>query len=273
MAKKKKSNRLPVLPVLLTILAGVGLALLLSGLQKDLAAAEQAKKGVAYLESLENKDPAQVDEVRNAIFQAKLDAERDEMIRQLNEGEVDPFTMFQDFVILGDSRAVGFDYFGFLDQDRVLAGAGNTIRNVDDNMDAIMTLKPSYIYMCYGLNDMSIGFWPTVEDYEEEFMEIINDLRGRLPGVTIIVSSILPAKDPAFAKSSKWRDIPAWNETLKAFFEENGVIFVDNSEISAQYTDLWETDGIHVTQTFYPYWAKNLIIGTLMGGSTNEIES
>lgn len=273
MAKKREKMRLPVLPVLITVLAGIGLALLLSNLQEDMAAAEEARLGVSYLESLESKDPQAVDDVRNAIFQAKLNAERDEIIRQLNEGEVDPFSMFQDFVLLGDSRVVGFEYFGFLDQSRVMAASGDTIRKIEESMDEIRALNPSYIYISYGMNDIISGLWDTADEYVAEYLEIIDTLRAEFPGATIVVSSILPARDPAFNKNSKFYNIPDWNAAMAEAFAEHGVIFADNDAISAEHADQWEPDGIHVRQTFYTPWAKNMIIATLMGGGTNEIES
>ena len=38
------------------------------------------------------------------------------LLRQIKAGEQDPFPLFQDAVILGDSRAVGFFYYGFVDR-------------------------------------------------------------------------------------------------------------------------------------------------------------
>lgn len=73
--------------------------------------------------------------------------------------------------------------------------------------------------------------------------------------MTVVVSSILPAQDPAFEKSSKWRNIPEWSEAVGAACAENGIPFADNTEICQTYADLWQPDGIHVRPEFYPYWA------------------
>lgn len=57
--------------------------------------------------------------------------------------------------------------------------------------------------------------------------------------MTVVVSSILPAQDPAFEKSSKWRNIPEWSEAVGAACAENGIPFADNTEICQTYADLW----------------------------------
>lgn len=267
---RKKNGNGAVIPVVVFVAFVVCLVLLISGIQSEKMAEAAAAEGVAYLQSLEQKDPARIDQVRKAINKAKLEAERDEMLRKVTEGEVDPFTMFQDYVILGDSRAVGYWYFGFLEEARCLTGGGDTIRNVEMNMDGILALNPGTIYLCYGLNDTSIGYWDTKEAYVAEYMQVIEDLQTRLPDAKIVVSSILPARDPAFNLSSKWYNIPEWSAALEAACEENGIAFANNDSISEEYADLWDPDGIHVKEAFYPYWATNLIVASLSGGVSDE---
>ena len=79
-----------------------------------------------------------------------------------------------------------------------MASAGATIRNIEQYTDQLVTLNPSSIIFCYGLNDISIGFWSNVDDYITEQDQIIADLQEALPNTTIYVNSIIPATDPAF---------------------------------------------------------------------------
>lgn len=116
------------------------------------------------------------------------------------------------------------------------------------------------------------------EEYVAELLQVVADLKEALPGVTVVVSSILPAQDPAFEKSSKWRNIPEWSEAVGAACAENGIPFADNTEICQTYADLWQPDGIHVRPEFYPYWAANLILAGLDSpaeaeDATNETEN
>lgn len=219
--------------------------------------------GIAYLEAQEKKSPDTIDTKLNEIRQKKLEAQRDAIIDELTSGGKDIWSMFEDYVILGDSRAVGFWYYDFLEKDRVLADGGHTIRNIEPYLPEIRALNPSYIFLCYGLNDVSIGYWTSPEEYTTEFMEIIALLQNEIPGAKIVVSSILPARDPAFDLASAWRNIPEYSAAVGAACSEAGILFVDNDQTAADHPELWDPDGIHVRREFYDYWARNLIFAIL----------
>ena len=265
---KKKKSRRSYLPLLLFAAGLVVLGVLVIALINLLfgngeVPHSETRDGVAYLESLEAKDPAAIDETLAAIRKKKLEVERDIILQKLTNDENDVWSMFQDYVILGDSRAVGFYYYDFLEKNRVLAEGGDTIRKIETHMDEVKALNPSYIFLCYGLNDVSIGYWSNPEDYTAEFMQVCATLKEAVPGARIIVSSILPARDPAFDISSRWREIPTYSDMLQAACEENDILFVDNSQTAEDHADLWDIDGIHVRREFYSYWARNLIVAVI----------
>ena len=186
------------------------------------------------------------------------------MIRELTSGEVDPFSYFKDYVVMGDSRAVGFWYRNFLEKGRILADGGHTIRNAQQSIDTLVSLNPGIIYMCYGLNDTSIGYWDTAEEYVAEYMDTVKQIKEALPNATIVVSSILPARDPAFQRSAKWYNIPDWSDALGKACEANGILFADCDSLADNYPNLWDPDGIHFRKEFYPYWASAMLVATLM---------
>jgi lysophospholipase L1-like esterase len=161
---------------------------------------------------------------------------------------------------------VGFWYRNFLDRGRVLADGGHTIRNLKGYVYTVVQMNPSQIFLCYGLNDSSIGYWDTADEYVTEYMEIVRELQEKLPDATIVVSSILPAKDPAFQKSRKWYNIPDWSAALEKACEANGVIFANCDRLAVDYSNLWDPDGIHFRKEFYPYWASSLMAAILMEG-------
>lgn len=246
--------------------------------------------GIAYLEALEQKDPGAVDQFLRDRRQAELEAQREELLRQVREDELDPFTLFQDAVIMGDSRAQGFWYFGYVDESRTLTGAGHTILDIANQMDILEEMNPQYIYLCYGLNDVKIGFWGSVDRYVTRYMEYVAQIRERMPGAVVVISSTLPyledhdndaeeiRQDPEReenAELDRMIQIPAWNEALAKACAENDVIFVDNTAICEEHEDLWELDGIHVKKPFYSLWGKNLVVAALAEGSTQveEIDS
>lgn len=285
-----------VLAVLLAVLAfAVAAAWVYLTVRPAKASGVDTAAGLAYLEAQERKDPAEVDvflrqreeqrrieeeERRRAEEEQRAEEERERIraerraeyearIAAIENGETDVWGEFHDFVILGDSRAVGFYYYDFLDKSRVLAGSGDTILKIGEHMSEIVALQPKYIFLCYGLNDISIGIWSTKEEYVADLLDYIADLRENLPDAVIVVSSILPARDPAFELSSKWYQIPDFSAAIAEACGEIGVVFVDNTEICDTYADYWQPDGIHVRPEFYPYWARNLIVGIIR----NEMET
>lgn len=271
--RKKYFSLLLLLFIALILIISVA-ALLGSSRQKtDPALQVDTAPGVAYLQSLEAKDPADVEERLRQMRIAEIQAQKDQMMADLTSGETSVWSMFEDYVLLGDSRAVGFEYFGYLPDERVMAESGATILSLEEHIPDIVALNPSNVFLCYGLNDVSIGIWPTPEDYVEDFERIIMLLRSELPGVNIYISSILPARDPAFNTSTLWYNIPEYSAAVSAMCDLIDCHFVDNTEICDTYADMWEVDGIHVRTTFYPYWAANLIIEYLDMGFDEEIEA
>ena len=261
-----KLSMLPVLAVLVMLAAAAAVILNLSSKQKE-PEEDAVSAGIAYLEEREAKDPSVVTEARKAIYQAKIDAQRDQIIASLTDGTTDPFSYFKDYVLCGDSRAVGFWYRNFLDKSRVIADGGHTIRNLASELDQIAALNPSQIFLCYGLNDTSIGYWNSAEEYAAEYMQIIADLQELCPDATIVVSSILPARDPAFERSTKWYNIPEWSAAVEAACKENNILFANCDQLAEDYPNLWDPDGIHLRKEFYPYWGSALIAAILMEGA------
>ena len=266
----KGKHRLRLLvPALLAalLLAGCGGG---SGGSGDTTAESSA---VAYLRQLEQGDPDQVIAVIRQQRQARLEAELVVLRDQLLNGEADVWSMFEDYLILGDSRAVGFAYFTPLPSERILADAGDKITSVAEHMDDILAYNPARIYIAYGINDINIGFWPTVEDYIEEMENVLGQVRENLPDVEIYVNSILPVEDWALYKGAMWKYVPEWNEVIGQACEENGWTFIDNAEIVAEHQEYYETDGIHFQSGFYPYWATNMILATYFRDAEEALDA
>lgn len=259
-------KKLPIMPIALVLAVLLVLSMFgaLFGGSDEKDTQDITAAGIAYLAELEQKDPGVVMQVRKDIYQAEIDAQRDLLVRQLATGETDPFSLFKDYVLLGDSRAVGFWYRNFLDRGRVLADGGHTIRNLKGYVDTIVEMNPSQIFLCYGLNDSSIGYWDTAESYVSEYIQIVQTMQEKLPNATIVVSSILPARDPAFERSAKWYNIPDWSAALEKACEANGILFANCDSLAEDYPNLWDPDGIHFRKEFYPYWASALLLPTLM---------
>lgn len=219
---------------------------------REKEAPDDVTEGIAYIENLEATDTA-------ATEQKIKDIKKAERKAALESGETDIWQQFDDAVILGDSRAVGFEYHEFVEDSRVMAEGGATIRNIPNYIDGIKSINPSSIILCFGLNDISIGYWNTVEEYIAEMDEMVNLLRDSVPGSMVFVNSIIPAIDPAFELSEKWREIPQWNTAIKAHCEEKGIPYIDVTATVEEHQDLYDPDGHHMMKEFYEYWAIDMI--------------
>lgn len=258
--------------IVVVLILAIVLAVRLGSDNTPQSAALDTTRGVEYIKALEAKAPENVEHTLKQQREAKIQAMREQRLQELESGEISVWTLFEDYVILGDSRAVGFYYFEFLPEERVLAEAGSTIQNLQEHIPDIEKLNPSNIFLCYGLNDVSIGIWPTPADYVADYRQTVQEILAKLPDATVYISSILPARDPAFDTASEWREIPTYSAAVKEMC--NGIdrcYYVDNDSIAEKYADLWEVDGIHVQKAFYDHWAANLIAEVYNAGLVSEM--
>ena len=237
-------------------------ALLLSGCsgQKRAEYRADVQSGVSYLQSLETIDPDTVTQKLRQMRLEKLQAERAAREQALLDDIDTVWQEFSDAVILGDSRAVGFSYYSFLDESRVLASTGERIDAIDEHLDELKTLDPAYIFLCYGINDL--GWYASASDYAAAMQEKIQLLQKTLPDAVIVVSSILPAREPAISREALWKQIPSYSEAVREICAQCGALYADNTQLSEDHADLWQPDGVHLLPEFYPYWAANLIIAS-----------
>ena len=135
----------------------------------------------------------------------------------------------------------------------------DNLEKVIDHLEELVALNPSIIFLTYGINDVGIGYWPTPEDYVNEINNTLALLKEHLPNATVYVCSIIPALEPAFKRGPAWREIPDYNDAVRAFCEENGTPYVDITQLCEEHTDLYQDDGVHLLGGFYPLWGTELI--------------
>ena len=264
--KGRKNPDLHILPWAVLLVAATLPVIFLSG-KPHKKNAPKTREGISYLAELEERDPAEVEktvrlrEVERLRLEMEADRENamNERMDSLENGSI--WDQFRDSAILGDSRALGFSVFDFLDSSRVFADGGHTIRDIPESIEALKTLNPDVVYLCYGLNDAGIGYWDSGEEYAAELDERLTQLQQALPDAMIVVNSILPATEAAMNYSPSWRKIPAFSSAAKALCESRGVPFVDNDTLGEEYmATMWNEDGVHLHKEFYPIWAKNMLI-------------
>ncbi len=185
----------------------------------------------------------------------------------LQSGELSVWSLFEDYVFLGDSRIATMTYLTPLDDSRLLGAYGDTIKKIDGHLEALDALSPSYIIMCYGLDDLLQTGWDTPEKYRPALEEKIRELQERYPDAKIFLNSIFPCIYPAFDSTpfrSKWREAPEYSEAVRQAAENTGVYFIANEDLmenlTTTYMSYYHKDGIHFTAEFYEVWCTNVIM-------------
>ena len=210
------------------------------------------QSGIAYLKQMASKDVSDIEAQIQEIKKQELKA-------ALMEDSSSVWSYFDDAVIMGDSRTMGFYMFGFLPQDQVMAHNGATIRDIPTYLDALELKNPSLVFLCYGLNDMGIGFWNTPQEYTTELQERVDQIQERLPNAEIYVCAIVPVTSWA-NYTEEYKNKPyKYNPEIKAYCEANGINYIDISNLSKDYEDLVEVDGTHFKTGFYDPWAVMMI--------------
>lgn len=214
--------------------------------------AEKINQGIAYLESLEKQDLEAISK--------KIDAVKAEQSLTLaNQDENAVWKGFDSTMIVGDSRAVGFQYYEFLSENQVIAEKGRKITDVPDDLEKIKKTAPKQLVLCFGLNDIRSEIWKEPAEYAKAYQKVVEILQKELPGTTIYINSILPAIGEGYASYEGYARIGEFNEALKKMAETNKYHYINNDKVAEEHTDLYEGDGLHFQEEFYKYWAINML--------------
>ena len=251
------------------LLFAAGTALLLcaglAGCSAGTQTGEDPAAGRAYLEALESLSPDAVTARLKEQRHERLLAEVDELRAELEADPDSVWEQFHDYVIFGDSRTMGFTYLDLLPEENFITAGGATILLIRTNMDALVEKNPAYIYIAFGVNDVSCGRWDTPEQYVEEYKTILLEVHEQLPDAKIFVCSIVPVIDPAFETSAKWYNIPEFSEAVKEMCDDEELDFVylvDLDHLMEDYPDQYQPDGIHLVTPVYAPWAIDMITAT-----------
>lgn len=246
------------------LLAAIVVAVLTSSKPEAASAKAPAgalEEGLAYLEQQAGKDPAEVDKGIKDRDDANREKARAALLEKLcQDDEATVWSMFNDYVLLGEALATGFSDYGKLSADRVLANSSDTINSIPKRLNEAAALHPSVVFLCFGNNDLYSGNWPTPSSYAKDMVEMVELAREKIPGARVVVSSILPVQGNAVNRSEYWAQIPEYNAALEKACKKNHIEFADVSQLAAEHAELWDGGGVYLRAGFYRYWASCLIV-------------
>ena len=212
--------------VVLTVIVSIGLSHL--GTDKVNTSA-----GVKAIKKLEKADVSEVETKISNIEKEEKQATEDWQNRPLSE-------KFAHAVILGDSITTGFTVYDVLDTSKVVAEKGMHLDQTGDLIRTAAELKPEVLFLALGLNDIAV----------------LANVREQMPDAVLYINCVLPVSAQKEEEEPVYAKIPDYNTALKAMCDEEGITFIDNTEIVKD--EYYEQDGELMKAEYYPIWAEHM---------------
>lgn len=209
-------------------------------------------KGQTYIKKLEAES---ITTVKKKVMKKRV------ALRKLaiEDGKLDVYSLFEDYVFLGDSRVMGYKNYNLLDSTRVMADTGANIQFVDQHLDEIKNLQPSTVILSYGVNDMGLDLNSSEGGYGALYEKEVNKILEVDPDAKIYICSIIPCTPATLESSPRWGNTTKYNAQLKKICKKNKWTYIDCTSLAdGGNADIYQDDGIHFLSPFYQVWANTI---------------
>ncbi len=187
-----------------------------------------------------------------AQWNEQLDA--DTVTNLSEEEQVAVHTLFVNTIFFGDSMTQAIGEYGFLDMTNIVYQRSATIDVLITKIPEVAATLPKQVIIFTGLNDCN--HYTDIADYRRDYVTMLQQLKASIPGVKIVVSSLLPPSDALGQVRADLVRAPQFDQELRSICQENDVTYVDSTWIVRQQNYL--DDGIHMNRTFYRVWFRYL---------------
>ena len=187
-----------------------------------------------------------------AQWNEQLDA--DTVTNLTDEEQVAVRTLFANTIFFGDSMTQAIGEYGFLDMTNIVYQRSATIDVLITKIPEVAATLPKQVVIFTGLNDCN--HYTEIADYRRDYVTMLQQLKAYIPGVKIIVSSLLSPSDALGQVRADLVRAPQFDQELRSICQENDVTYVDSTWIVRQKNYL--DDGIHMNRTFYRVWFRYL---------------
>lgn len=241
----------------------------LAALQQTEVQTQAAGLEQAETQDLAQNDPAEGQEQNQAPVETEQESgtSLDALIAQWNEQldadtvtnlseeeQIAVHTLFANTIFFGDSMTQAISDCGFMDAANVVYQRSATIDVLIPKIPEVAATLPQQVIIFTGLNDCN--HYTDIADYRRDYVTMLQQLKASIPGVKIVVSSLLPPSDAFGATRPDLARAPQFDQELRAICQENDVTYVDSTWIVRQKN--YQEDGIHMNRTFYRVWFRYL---------------
>lgn len=162
-------------------------------------------------------------------------------------------------VISGDSRGAEFSAFDFYPFSLNLSNYSRTIYNIPETYDGIASIMPRNLVLCFGVNDLGLYSEYGVEQYTSDLLGFVDTIRQLSPATKVYVNSIPPSLPSEYSRAPSWALAYPWNEYIENVCKENGIYYINITDICDAHPELYRGDGVHFKPDFYPLWARAIL--------------
>lgn len=237
--------------------------------QTEVQTQEADTQGQMETQELAQNDPAEGQEQNQAPVETEQESgtSLDALIAQWNEQldadtvtnlseeeQIAIHTLFANTIFFGDSMTQAISDCGFMDAANVVYQRSATIDVLIPKIPEVAATLPQQVIIFTGLNDCN--HYTDIADYRRDYVTMLQQLKASIPGVKIVVSSLLPPSDAFGATRPDLARAPQFDQELRAICQENDVTYVDSTWIVRQKN--YQEDGIHMNRTFYRVWFRYL---------------
>lgn len=237
--------------------------------QTEVQTQEADTQGQMETQELAQNDPAEGQEQNQAPVETEQESgtSLDALIAQWNEQldadtvtnlseeeQIAVHTLFANTIFFGDSMTQAISDCGFMDAANVVYQRSATIDVLIPKIPEVAATLPQQVIIFTGLNDCN--HYTDIADYRRDYVTMLQQLKASIPGVKIVVSSLLPPSDAFGATRPDLARAPQFDQELRSICQENDVTYVDSTWIVRQKNYL--DDGIHMNRTFYRVWFRYL---------------
>lgn len=219
------------------------------------------KENVARLQALESADISQTEQQLQNLNQTAASSDSADSTADSDTAVLSDIEIRQAFagsVIIGDSITESIVEYGYLDTDVVDSKRGLNVGAADDQISTAISLNPTHVFMAFGSNDLEI-YGSAASEFIDAYKAQIKKIQTALPDVPIYINCILPITDEAIAQTPDLGYYSDYNEGLVSLCQEMGCTFIDNTSIvESSSENLYEPDGEHVIQDYYPKWLSHM---------------
>ena len=209
----------------------------------------------------QNQEQAQTENGRESgtsldamIAQWNEELDADTVTNLTDEEQVAVRTLFANTIFFGDSMTQAIGEYGFLDMTNIVYQRSATIDVLITKIPEVAATLPKQVVIFTGLNDCN--HYTEIADYRRDYVTMLQQLKASIPGVKIIVSSLLSPSDALGQVRADLVRAPQFDQELRSICQENDVTYVDSTWIVRQKNYL--DDGIHMNRTFYRVWFRYL---------------